>query len=103
MQAYADGGALPHDVLRAVTIDSSEIIGRSAEIGSIEAGKFADLVILTDDPLADIRNTLSIDAVMKNGRLCDADAMDETWPGSQPLGNQWFWEEGPGTEIPCGN
>jgi imidazolonepropionase-like amidohydrolase len=95
LEAYASGGATPHEVLRAATIGSSEVIGRAAELGSIEAGKFADLLILDRDPLADIGNTQSLRFVMKNGRLYDAATLDEVWPRRQPLKAQWFWNEAP--------
>jgi hypothetical protein len=95
MWALAEGGVAPHDVLRAATVDGSEILGRSAELGTIESGKYADLVILGKNPLDDIRNTISIRQVMKNGRLYDADTLDETWPRKRPLPAQWFWGLGP--------
>lgn len=95
LEAYASGGATPHEVLRAATIGSSEVIGRAAELGSIEAGKFADLLILDRDPLADIVNTQSLRFVMKNGRLYDAETLDEVWPRQKPLEAQWFWSEAP--------
>jgi Tol biopolymer transport system component len=95
LEAYASGGATPHEVLRAATIGSSEVIGRAAELGSIEAGKFADLLILDRDPLADIVNTQSLRFVMKNGRLYDAATLDEMWPRQKPLDPQWFWSEAP--------
>ncbi|WP_217705812.1 amidohydrolase family protein [Peristeroidobacter soli] len=97
LEAYASGGATPHEVLRAATIGSSEVIGRAAELGSLETGKFADLLILDRDPLADILNTQSLRFVMKNGRLYDADTLDEVWPRRQPLAAQWFWNEAPQT------
>jgi hypothetical protein len=95
LEAYASGGATPHEVLRAATIGSSEVIGRAAELGSIEANKFADLLILDRDPLANIANTQSLRYVMKNGRLYDAETLDEVWPRQQPLEAQWFWSEAP--------
>lgn len=90
MEVYASGGATPREVLHAATIGSGEIIGRAREIGSLEPGKLADLVILEKDPLADIRNTRSIREVMKNGRLYDGQTLDEIWPRHRPLGKLWF-------------
>jgi hypothetical protein len=95
LEAYASGGAEPHEVLRAATIGSSEVIGRASEIGSIEAGKFADLLILDRDPLEKITNTNSLSLVMKNGRLYDANTLDEVWPRQKKLETQWFWKDAP--------
>jgi hypothetical protein len=93
MQAYAAGGMTPHEVLRAATIGSAETIGRQDEIGSLAPSKYADLVILEKNPLDDIRNTLAIAQVMKNGRLYDAGTLDEVWPELKPLAQQWFSRE----------
>lgn len=93
MEAYASGGATPREVLHAATAASSEIIGRAKEVGTLEAGKFADLQILEKNPLEEIRNTLSIREVMKNGRLYEADSLDEVWPRRRPLERLWFQNE----------
>jgi Tol biopolymer transport system component len=95
LEAYASGGGKPHEVLRAATIGSSEVIGRATEIGSIEVGKFADLLILDRDPLVDITNTNSLSFVMKNGRIYDASTLDEVWPREKKLEKQWFWNDAP--------
>ncbi|MBH1997630.1 MAG: PD40 domain-containing protein [Sphingomonadaceae bacterium] len=90
MQAYAAGGATPMEVLKAATIGSAEVIGHSDDVGSLEPGKFADLLILDADPLVDIANAMKIGAVMKNGRLYDPATLDEIWPNPTVLPASWF-------------
>jgi Tol biopolymer transport system component/imidazolonepropionase-like amidohydrolase len=93
MQMLVSGGLTPHEVLHIATLGSSEVIGRKALLGSIEPGKFADLVVLSRNPLEDIGNTLSIEQVMSNGRLYDAATLDELWPRQQPLPPLWFHDD----------
>jgi Tol biopolymer transport system component len=95
MEAYVQGGMTALEALRAGTIGGAEAIGRAAEFGSIEAGKFADLVILDADPRVDIRNALAIDSVMKNGRLYDGATLDEQWPRQKAYETPWFAGEAP--------
>jgi len=97
LQAYATGGMTPREVLHAATLGSAETIGRQKELGSLEAGKLADLIILTRNPLENVANTLSLIQVMKNGRLYDADTLDELWPRRTALPSLWFREEDPPT------
>ena len=78
--AVASGGMSEHDALRTATIFGAEAIGLEKELGSVETGKLADLVILDANPLDDIRNTNTIHAVMKNGRLYEGDTLNERWP-----------------------
>jgi len=85
LQAFASGGLAPHDVLRAATIYGAEAIGLGKDLGTVEVGKLADILVLDDDPLADIRNTQSLHYVMKNGRLYNADTLDEVWPRQRTL------------------
>lgn len=84
MEVLASGGATPMEVLQAATIGGATVIGRARDVGSIEPGKFADLLILDANPLADIRNTQSLHWVMKNGRLYAADSLNEIWPRTRP-------------------
>ena len=84
------------EALSAATIEGAKIIGVSDDIGSIEVGKLADLVILNRDPLENIKNTNSIEYVVKNGVLYNADTMDEIWPVKRALTPLWWWEDGPG-------
>jgi len=91
MWAYAMGGMQPVEVLRAATIDGARIVGIDADLGSLETGKLADLVVLDANPLEDIRNTESIAYVMQDGRLFDGDTLDELWPTQKPLPAFWWW------------
>jgi hypothetical protein len=74
------GGLSQHDVLRSATIVGAEAIGLGQDLGSLEPGKMADIIVLDRDPLANIRNTNSVAMVMKNGRLYDANTLDEVYP-----------------------
>ena len=95
LQAYVAGGMTPREALYAGTMGSAETIGRHTEFGSIEAGKYADLLVLDKNPLENIENTLSIGEVMKGGRLYDAESLDELWPRARRLGPLWFWTDVP--------
>lgn len=101
MEAHVMGGWTPAEVLRAATLGSAEAIGRESDLGSLEQGKIADLVILDRDPLADIRNSLSVSSVIQGGRLYDASTLDELWPKPQPFPRPWYWDDRPpGTPDP---
>jgi hypothetical protein len=82
--AMSAGGMKPHDVLRVATIFGAEAIGFGQDLGSVEPGKLADLIVLDANPLDDIHNTASIKYVMKNGRLYDGNTLDEVWPRKRP-------------------
>jgi hypothetical protein len=95
MWGMAMGGMKPHEILRMATIDSAAALGYASEIGSLEAGKMADLIVLNKDPLADIRNSNTILYVMKNGEMWEGDTMDQVWPVQKKLAEMWWWKDRP--------
>ena len=92
MWALSMGGMTPREVLQAATIDGARIIGFDQDLGSLEAGKLADLVVLDRNPLENIRNTNSVRWVMKNGALYEADTLTQVWPVQKKLPPFW-WSE----------
>jgi imidazolonepropionase-like amidohydrolase len=71
-------GLTPRDALQAATRNGALLLGVDS-LGLIAPGKVADLVVLTRDPLVDIRNTLAIDRVMSRGVLLSADSIRKAW------------------------
>jgi len=90
MEAHTLGGMKPMAVLHAATAGAAETIGRLDDMGTLEPGKYADLVVFDADPLTDIRNTKSVKLVMRGGQLFDADTLDELWPVERKLPDPWF-------------
>jgi Tol biopolymer transport system component len=86
-------GMTPAEVLKAATIDGATILGVEQDLGSLEPGKLADLVVLDKNPLVDIHNTNTIRYVMKNGELYEGDTLDEIWPERKPLAPFWWWTD----------
>lgn len=100
MEAHVMGGMAPMAVLHAATAGSAETIGRLGDLGTIEPGKLADLVILDRDPLRDIRNTMAIDMVMRGGFLYAGETLDSIWPSQAPLAPPWFRRNAPEQWLP---
>jgi hypothetical protein len=94
--SMASGGLSSHDALRAATIYGAEAIGMAQDIGSIEAGKLADILVLDKDPLTDLRNTTALRFVVKNGRIYNAESLDEVWPRERKLPAQYWQDVGLG-------
>ena len=77
----ARAGLEPMAVIQAATRNAADYLGRLDTMGTLEVGKVADMVLLEDNPLVDIRNTMKIAAVVSNGRFFDREALDSLLAG----------------------
>ena len=90
MELFVHGGFTPLEALRIATINGFRHHGLDGQLGSLEAGKLADLVVLKENPLEDIRNTRSILTVMKNGFLYSGDDAARIHPVAEPAPALYF-------------
>jgi imidazolonepropionase-like amidohydrolase len=74
-QMLSEAGMTPGDILRATTIRSAEALGKEQDLGTIEKGKYADLLILQKNPLLDVSNLDSIEKIFKGGQILDPQAL----------------------------
>lgn len=91
MWMFAQGGMKPMDVLKVATIEGARYLGMDDEIGSIKAGKLADLMVLDVNPLENIYATDKVFATMINGRLFKADTMHEMTGDWKPA--KFYWQK----------
>lgn len=88
------GGLSNHEALKAATINGADYIGAADEIGSLEKGKLADLIIMDKNPLEDIKNSNSVIYTMINGRLYDVNTMNEIGNYDKKRSKFYFEMEG---------
>lgn len=88
---FAQGGMTPLEALRTATLNPAKTFGMDHQLGSIEVGKLADLIVINGDPLTDIRVTDQVVYTMVNGRLFDAETMHEI--GTRERQRQPFYFE----------
>ncbi len=86
---FVQGGMTPMEALRAATLKGAWYLGLDKDIGSLEPGKLADLIVLDANPLEDIRNSESISWVVVNGRVYNARTMDEA--GNHPYKREPYY------------
>jgi hypothetical protein len=86
------GGMTPWQALWSATMNGAESIGLEKQIGSLEPGKLADLLVLNSNPLDDIRNSRDLEYVVKNGVVYSADTLDEVWPTEKKF-PEFFWKK----------
>ncbi|MCX5690553.1 MAG: amidohydrolase family protein, partial [Planctomycetota bacterium] len=84
------GGLTTSQAIRAATLDGAIYLGLDKDLGSIEAGKLADLVILDKNPLENIRNSDSVRYTVANGRVYDASTMAQVAPQQKAPPAFWF-------------
>jgi len=93
MWMFQQGGMTPLEAIRCATMNGAWTIGMDKQIGSIETGKLADLIVLDKNPLENIQNSQYVQYTMINGRLYDCATMNEV--GNSPKTRSKFWWENP--------
>lgn len=78
--SVASGGMKNSNALKVATILGAEALGLDGDLGSLEKGKLADILIMGKNPLENIRNSNTLTHVIKNGKVYNADTLDEVWP-----------------------
>lgn len=92
MWMFAQGGMNNMEVLKTATINPATTFGLEQQLGSIKEGKLADLIVINGDPLADIRVTDRVTHTMVNGKLFDAETMNEL-NGDKEQRKPFFFEK----------
>ena len=79
-----------HGALEVASLHGARLLGADKDLGSLEVGKLADLVVLNGNPLQNIRATADAQYVMKGGVLYDAMSLDQLWPRRVPFGPAYW-------------
>ena len=92
MWNLSQGGMTNMQVLKAATIHGAEYIGMGDDLGSIEVGKLADIIVLDSDPTENIQNINSVIYTVINGRMYETGTMNEIGNSNRPR-SKFFWEQ----------
>jgi imidazolonepropionase-like amidohydrolase len=76
LRLIVEAGVPPVEALKMAAVHAALYLGLSEDLGTVEVGKYADLILLRDDPTSDIRNSTSVDWVMSGGKIVDRTALD---------------------------
>jgi len=95
------GGISNHEALRAATLSGAWELGMDKDLGSLEVGKLADVVVMDRNPLEKIQNSDSIHWVVKNGEVFDGHTMAQVWPVTKPCPKFTFQTLGGGEPKPA--
>ncbi len=90
--SFAQGGMSPIEALRTATTAPAEALGYGDDLGSLEVGKLADLIVLDANVLDDIFQSDKVNMVMLNGRLYDSATMNEKVTGSRRT-QPFYWQQ----------
>ena len=90
MELFSQGGFSPMEIIQLATINGARHAGLDRDLGSIEVGKLADLVVMSRNPLEAIRNTRSITQVMQNGVVYDGNDLARLYPDPAPARRMYF-------------
>ncbi|NOJ80595.1 amidohydrolase family protein [Myxococcus xanthus] len=91
---FGHGGMKPLQALRSATLSGARYLGLDGEIGSLEEGKLADLIVLDGNPLQDLKHSRSVRYTMVNGRLYDAATLNEVGTRQRPRAKFFFEKDG---------
>jgi imidazolonepropionase-like amidohydrolase len=83
LEMFVQAGLSSLEALRTATLNPAVFLDKSKELGNIEQGKLADLVLLDANPLADIKNTRRISAVVANGRVFEREALNKMFADAE--------------------
>jgi hypothetical protein len=97
--SFVQGGMTPYRALRAATLGGAKYLGLEKDLGTLDAGKLADILLIEGDPLADIRRSERVKYVIANGRLFDGATMAQLAPSKVAAPKFFFHRDGVGDDA----